>query len=68
MPSVGYGSSQRGIHPSGYFEVLVYNVKDLEKINPEKEAARIGGGVGKKKRLEITEYAKNKKIKILNPR
>jgi len=56
----------RGLHPSGFQEVLVYNVKDLEKIDPNTQAARIGGTVGTKKRMEIQQRAKELDIRILN--
>lgn len=69
MPSVSYGAPRelKYIHPSGYKEVLVYNVKDLEKINPEKEAIKIASTVGEKKRQKILKKAEELKIKILNP-
>lgn len=69
MPSPGYGKSKelRYLHPSGLKEVLVYNVKEIEKINPEKEAIRISGKVGKKKKVEILKKAEELKIKVLNP-
>ena len=69
IPNPGYGSpkSTKGLHPSGFEEMLVYNVKDLEKINPEKQACRIASTVGIKKRLEIMKKTKELKIKVLNP-
>jgi large subunit ribosomal protein L32e len=69
IPHPGYGSprSVRGLHPSGFEDVLVFNIKDLEKINPEKQACRIASGVGKKKRLEIMKKSEELKIKVLNP-
>lgn len=67
--SIGYGlpKSIKSLHPSGLKEVLVFNPKELEKVNPEKEAVRIGHTVGKRKRLQIIEKAKELGIKILNP-
>jgi len=56
----------RGLHPSGFEEVLVYNVSDLEKINADTQAARIGSTVGTKKRVAITEKAKELDIRLLN--
>jgi large subunit ribosomal protein L32e len=69
MPSPGYGSPNalRGLHPSGYEEVLIFNVKDLEQINKEKQAARISSRVGRRKRIDIMKTAKELNIKILNP-
>ncbi|HIP89164.1 MAG TPA: 50S ribosomal protein L32e [Thermococcus paralvinellae] len=67
-PSIGWSSPRlvRGLHPSGYEEVLVHNVKELEAIDPLRQVARIAGTVGKKKRLVIIERAKELGIKVLN--
>lgn len=67
-PKVGYGNPAeiKGVHASGYREVRVENVADLEKINPKTEAARIGAAVGKKKRNDIVTIANKKNIRILN--
>ena len=69
-PEAGYRGPKaaRGLHPSGYEEVLVYNADDLDKIDPETQAARIAHTVGIKKRMEITAKAISKGIKILNPK
>ncbi|MEM5829637.1 MAG: 50S ribosomal protein L32e [Candidatus Aenigmatarchaeota archaeon] len=69
MPSIGYGApkSLRFLHPSGFQEVLVSNLKDLEKVNPSKQAIRIAHTVGRKKRQEILKKAEELKIKVLNP-
>jgi large subunit ribosomal protein L32e len=67
---VGFGkpAAARGLHPSGFAEVLVYNVKDLSKVDPKAQAARIGGTVGGKKRKDIEAKAAEMQIRILNPR
>lgn len=67
--NVGYRGpkSARNLHPSGYEEVLVYNVEELAKINPEKQAIRIAHTVGKKKRLQILSEARKNGIVVLNP-
>ncbi len=66
--SVGYKGpkSARGLHPSGYREVLVHNVQELSNVDPKTEAARIAHRVGKKKRVQIIAEAKKRKVKILN--
>ncbi len=68
MPDPGYGSPKavRGLHPSGYEEVLVYNVKDVEKVDKERQAIRIASTVGTRKRMEIIKKAEELGIKILN--
>jgi large subunit ribosomal protein L32e len=67
-PSTGYKGPKvaRFLHPSGYKEVIVYNVADLVVINPAAEAARIGHTVGNRKRAQIIEEAKKLNIKLLN--
>lgn len=56
----------RGLHPSGFEEVLVYNVRDLEKLNPKTQAARIGSSVGTKKRIEMEKKAEDLDLRLLN--
>jgi len=65
---IGYGTTAevRGLHASGFKEILVYNKPDLEKLNPKLEAARIGHSVGTRKRIEIEEYADELGIRVLN--
>ena len=69
MPSIGYGAPKklRYLHPSGFQEVLVSSLKDLEKVDPKTEAVKIAHTVGKKKRQEILKKAEELKIKVLNP-
>jgi large subunit ribosomal protein L32e len=52
MPDIGYRQPKevRGLHPSGFKEVLARNLKDLERVDPSKESVRIEATVGKKKR------------------
>jgi large subunit ribosomal protein L32e len=65
---VGYRGPKvgRGLHPSGYREVLVYNAEQLEPVDPKTQAIKIAHTVGKRKRAGIIVEAKKKKIKILN--
>lgn len=69
LPKVGdrKPKSERGIHPSGYKEVLINNPSEVEDVNPENEAIRIKSTVGKRKKKQILEAAENKDIKVLNP-
>ena len=66
---VGYGSPRavRGLHPSGFEDVLVRNLDDLQSIDPACQAVRIARTVGVRKRQMIEDIAKNREIKILNP-
>lgn len=67
---VGYRGPKeaRGLHPSGYVEVLVQNVDDIDQINPKIQAARIAHTVGARKRVEISARAKERGIYVLNPK
>jgi len=56
----------RGLHPSGFEEVAVYNVKDIENVDPKTQAARIGSTVGTKKRIEIEKKAEELDVRVLN--
>jgi len=67
---VGHGkvSAAHGLHPSGFREVMVQNSGDLEEIDPETEAARVGGTVGRRKRGNIYSRADELGIRVLNRR
>jgi large subunit ribosomal protein L32e len=69
LAKVGYKGPRksRGLHPSGYNDILIFNIKDLRKIDPKVDAVRIAHGVGNKKRIEIVTEATKLKMKILNP-
>ena len=67
---VGHGkvSAAHGLHPSGFREIMVQNSGDLEAIDPETEAARVGGTVGGRKREHIYSRADELGIRVLNRR
>ena len=68
MVDIGFRGpvAARDLHPSGFEEVLVYNVDGLEGIDPKKQAVRIGGTVGTKKRIAIEDRADELGIRVLN--
>ena len=70
LPKPGFGSpvAVRGMHPSGFFEVLLFTVKDLEGIDPKTHAIRIGAAVGERTRLGLQEKALAAGFKVLNAR
>jgi large subunit ribosomal protein L32e len=70
LPKPGFGSpiAVRGMHPSGYFEVLISSVKELEGINPKTHAIRIGATVGERTRVGLQEKAIADGFKVLNAR
>ena len=67
---IGHGkvAAARFLHPSGFQEVMVQNVADLEAIDPETQAARVGGTVGGRKREHIYSRADELGIRVLNRR
>lgn len=67
-PEAGFGSpkSVRGFHPSGYREVLIFTIAELESIDPATTAVKIGASVGNFKRVQIQNKAKELGIKVLN--
>lgn len=68
MVEVGYRgpAEARGLHPSGFEEVMVYNVDGLDGIDPKTQAVRIGGTVGTRKRIAIEDRADELGIRVLN--
>jgi large subunit ribosomal protein L32e len=69
-PNMGYKGPKiaRGLHPSGYKEVIVHNVEEISKVDKDLQAARIAHTVGKKKRAQIIAEGRKLKILILNAR
>jgi large subunit ribosomal protein L32e len=70
LPKPGFGSpiAVRGMHPSGFFEVLISSVKELEGIDPKTHAIRIGATVGERSRIGLQEKAIAEGFKVLNAR
>ncbi len=56
----------RGLHPSGFSEILVHNVSQLEGVDPKVQAVRVAGTVGTKKRIDIEDRAEELGIRVLN--
>ena len=58
----------RGLHPSGFNDILVFTNQDLERLNRETDAVRLASGLGARKRREIVDRANELGLKILNLR
>ncbi len=69
MVESGYRSPKatRYLHPSLFKEVLVYRPSDLENLDADTHAVRIGASVGARKRQEIIAEADAKLLRVLNP-
>jgi len=67
-PSIGRRTKKsiRGLHPSGYEEILIETPSQLDNVNKENQAIRISGKVGKRKKKLIIEKASELGIKVLN--
>jgi large subunit ribosomal protein L32e len=67
-PSSGYKGQKlvRGLHPSGFEDVLVHNLAELGNIDPVTQVARIAHTVGKRKRLELVAEAKKLCLRVVN--
>lgn len=70
LVKIGHGkvSGARGLHSSGFREVMVHNATDLDQINPATQAARVGATVGGRKREQIHLRADELGIRVLNRR
>jgi len=68
IAKVGYRGPRvaRGLHPSGYNDNVVHNMAELAKLDPKKDAARLGHTVGRRKRIQIIAKANELGIKMLN--
>ncbi len=66
--SIGYRgpAKVRGLHPSGFEEVMVFNPDQLVKVDPKVQAVRVGSSVGFKKRQAIEQKADELGIRVLN--
>ncbi len=65
---IGYGTPKkvRGLHPSGFREVLVHTPGEVDNVDGATEAIRIAGTVGGRKRKRIIEKADEMDIRVLN--
>jgi large subunit ribosomal protein L32e len=69
LVKVGYRGpvAARGLHPSGFKDVLIDNLKSLDGLNPETDAVRLASGLGARKRQIIIDRADELGLKVLNP-
>jgi large subunit ribosomal protein L32e len=67
---IGHGKvkAANGLHPSGFQEVMVHNSSDLDNMDAETQAVRVGATVGGRKREIIHSRADELGIRVLNRR
>ena len=65
---IGYRGPKavRGLHPSGYNDVLIYNIDSLKTLDPSVDAIRLSAKIGKRYRLLIINEADKLGFKVLN--
>jgi large subunit ribosomal protein L32e len=66
-PNIGWRGRKevRGLHPSGFKEVLISTPKELDSLGKDK-VVRISSGVGRKKRNDIIEKSLKLGLKVVN--
>ncbi len=66
--SVGYRTPKiiRGLHPRVLRPVVIHNVRELEGLNPSEVILYIGRTVGRRKRIEIINKARELGFVIAN--
>jgi large subunit ribosomal protein L32e len=69
LAQIGYGSpaAVKGLHPSGFMDVLISCVAELALVDPSFEAIRIAAKIGARKKAIILAKAEELGIKVLNP-
>lgn len=69
LVQAGYGSpaAVKGLHPSGFMDVLISSTVELELVDPSFEAIRIAATVGARKKAIILAKAEELGIRVLNP-
>ncbi|MFQ5951282.1 MAG: 50S ribosomal protein L32e [Candidatus Geothermarchaeales archaeon] len=68
MPGSGFRGPKntRGLHPSGFSEVLVHNPAALDGLNPTRHVIRVAGTVGGRKKEQIVSRADTLGLRVLN--
>ncbi|MEM4734974.1 MAG: 50S ribosomal protein L32e [Candidatus Thorarchaeota archaeon] len=68
LVAVGYRkpAAIRGIHPSGYREILVHHASEIEGLDPKIHAIRIAGTMGSRKRTQLVRAAETAGLRVLN--
>lgn len=67
-PNIGYRTPRkvRHLHSSGFKEVVVHNIKELEQVVARKEVVKIAHAVGRQKRVLLQDKADELNVLVLN--
>jgi len=66
--STGYGSPRevRGLSREGLIVKVIFNEKELDGVNKEKDGIIVSTNVGMKKKMALLKKAKERGVKVLN--
>lgn len=69
LVKVGYRGPRRvrGLHPTGFRDILIHDARELSELDPKKDAVRLSSSLGRRKRGELVTRAREIGLKILNP-
>jgi large subunit ribosomal protein L32e len=64
----GYGSPKAvfGLSPSGYEQMLIHTVSELQKLNSKTQGAILGSTIGLPRKIALLTEAKKLGVKVLN--
>lgn len=64
----GYGSPKEayGLSPSGYEQILVHTISELQKLNSKTQGAILGSTIGLPRKIALLTKAKALGIRVLN--
>jgi large subunit ribosomal protein L32e len=64
----GYGSPKEayGLSPSGYEQILVHTISELQKLNSKTQGAILGSTIGLPRKIALLTEAKKLGVRVLN--
>jgi large subunit ribosomal protein L32e len=68
LANPGYGSPKEayGLSPSGYEQILIHTLNELQKLNSKTQGAILGSTIGLPRKIALLTEAKKLGIKVLN--
>ena len=66
--NIGYRSPKqvRYLHPSGFRETIIHNLKELEKVDSKSQVVKMAHSIGRQKRIMLQDRADELNLLILN--
>ena len=68
LPNIGYKTPKkvRHLHASGFQEIIIHNMSELEQVDYRTQVVKIAHGIGRHKRIFLQDRADELNILILN--